>query len=132
MKNPTHINQPTTAPQIIPGAQRKQASLLKSHHDPAMRYESLARAVFGDCPKGGDPWGYSMHENFAPFFVPEPKTEGKRALSTILCKLIYDHSESRHVVDLKKLDDQVWEMMTPEQITAIIDQAIEIAEKLGY
>lgn len=105
--------------------------LLKNHPEPSMRYESLARAAF-NCPKGGDPWGYAMQQNYDLFFVPGPKLEGKRALSTVLCKLIYDNKGSKHNIELKKLDDEIWDATATEQISDIIDKTLAIAAELGY
>jgi hypothetical protein len=51
-------------------------------YDAGMEFEKLAKAVFDNCQKGDDPWGYTMQEKYN-LFVPIPTLEGRRALSII-------------------------------------------------
>jgi len=97
--------------------------------DPSVLYEDLARAAFNNCKKWGDPWKYAAQEVYTRF-VPEPDLRGKRALSTILIKLIIDNSESNHVKQLQSLEDQVWEASSQEQIIKIIKKAIDLYNQL--
>ncbi len=93
-------------------------------YDPAMRYEGLARAVF-KCGKWKDPWGYAAQDCFTQF-VPSMSLEGKRALSTIIIKIILDFPEIEEKNDLKKLEDTVWDSNSQDQAIDIIDKTIEI------
>jgi len=54
--------------------------LFDDHHDPAFRYESLARESFNNCGKWGDPWGFAA-QDFYSEFVNEPTTERGKKLS---------------------------------------------------
>lgn len=103
--------------------------LFKNEQDIAMRYEGLARAAFNNCNKYGDPWGYAAQDRYADF-VPSPNLTGKRALSTILIKLVIDNTNSPHFDDLRKLEEAVWITETQEGIVVIIDRAIEILNQI--
>lgn len=105
--------------------------MFDDHHDPAFRYEGLARAVFDNCDKYGDPWGYAAQDRYANF-VEAPNEMGKRALSTILIKMTLDHPNIEQTDNIKALEDRVWKATTQEQIIAIINEAIAIADKLDY
>ena len=98
---------------------------------PAFIYEGLARAVFDNCTKYGDPFGIAAQDNYIRLF-PNITEKGRRALSTIIIKMIIDHSDSEYKERLRKLDDNVWEAKTTEDITAIIDKCIKIGNSLGY
>jgi hypothetical protein len=100
-----------------------------SDTDPAMRYEALARYAFGKCPKGGDPFHYSMQEVYNHNFVGEITIRGRRALSTVLIKLVLDNQNSQKEEGIKKLEDRVWEADSQKEIIDIIDQAIELINK---
>lgn len=91
-------------------------------YDAAMEYEKLARAVFNNCPKGKDPWGYAQQEKFDAF-VPKPTQEGKRILSTILIAAILNPKYEKHLLALLKLENEVWETTKQEQVIGIIDSA---------
>ncbi len=99
------------------------------NHDPAMRYEDLARAAFNNCKKYGDPFGYAAQERYNNF-VPKPNIIGKRTLSTVFIKLILDNLNSPYINDLKKLEDLVWESETQSEVIDIIDKGIEIVNKI--
>lgn len=94
--------------------------------DPAMRYEALARAAFNNCGKYGDPWNYAAQDLYNHEFVREVTFSGKRALATVLVKLVIDYSGSDMEEKLKILEDRVWEAASQEQIISIIDEAIEL------
>jgi len=99
--------------------------LFKDEKDVAMRYEGLARAAFNNCIKYGDPWGYAAQDRYADF-VPTPTLTGRRALSTILIKLIIDNTQSPYLEGLRLLEEKVWSTETQEDIIDIINKAIEI------
>lgn len=103
----------------------------KNNINPAFKYEGLARAAFNNCGKYGDPWGYAAQDVFSNF-VPEPNQRGRRALSTIIIKIIIDNSDKKETEDLKKLEEQVWSATNQRQIIDIIDNAIKVAECMGY
>jgi hypothetical protein len=99
--------------------------LFENDHDPAMRYEGLARFAFDNCGKYGDPWGYCTQDKYANF-VPTPKEEGKRALSTILSQLIMKYKDSPIFEILKELEENVWTASTQEDVRTIIDETIDL------
>lgn len=98
--------------------------IFDNHPDPGFRFESLLRAIFDDCGKYGDPWGYAAQDVYNDF-VPEPTLTGKRALSTGLCKLIYDNKEHPEIKRIIELEDSIWPAKTQEEIVTIIDSSIE-------
>jgi hypothetical protein len=100
--------------------------IFENDRDPAMRYESLARAAFDDCGKYGDPWGYAAQDRYT-VFVREPiELDGKRTLSTILIKLIIDNEGTEYVDKLKILEEKVWKITTQQQAIEIIDAACKL------
>lgn len=98
--------------------------IFDGHTDPAFRFESLLRAIFDDCGKYGDPWGYAAQDVYNSF-VPEPTLYGKRALSTGLTKLIYDNREHENIQTLIEHEDLIWSANTQEEIVKIIDDSID-------
>ena len=105
--------------------------LFENHTDPAFRYEGLVRTVFNDCKKYGDPWSYAAQDFYANF-VNTPNQEGKRALATVIIKIIIDHPQSEQVEQLKLLEDSVWEAKSQDDIITIINKAIDICGQLDY
>lgn len=97
--------------------------------DPAFRYEGLARAAFNDCHKFGDPFGIAAQDIYNRF-VPNPTIEGKRALSIVLVKMIIDNSETAYKETLKKLEKSIWNSETQKEIINIIDEAIEVLNRI--
>jgi hypothetical protein len=97
--------------------------------NPAMRFEWLSRFVFNNCDKWGDPWNYSAQERFVNF-VPKPNLTVKRALSTILIKIILDNMNATSLEKLRNLENQVWESSTQREIIKIIDQTIQLLEEM--
>lgn len=95
-------------------------------------YEGLARAVFDNCNKYGDPFGLAAQDIYNNEFVPAPTVKGKRALSTVIIKMIIDHPNSEEVKVLRKIDDALWSASSQEEAINIIEQCIEIGERLGY
>lgn len=104
--------------------------LFDNDHNPAMRYEGLARAAFDDCNKYGDPFNYAAQDRYDAFFCPEPTEMGKRALSTIITKLVNDHQDHDSVQHLKDLDDVVWQASSQEDIVNIIDRGNELVSEI--
>lgn len=104
-------------------------TLFENDTNPAMRFEGLARGVFNNCNKYGDPWGYAAQERFANF-VPGPTLTGKRALSTILIKLISDHPKHELTPKLIQLEDSIWTTTSQSKIIAIIDETIKHFNKI--
>lgn len=103
-------------------------TLFENDTDPGMRYEGLARAAFDNCIKAGDPWGYAAQETFNNF-VPSPILAGKRALSTILIKIIIDSQFHPLSGQLIQLEERVWKANDQTEIIDIIDKAISIFKK---
>ena len=99
------------------------------HHDPAFRYEGLARAAFDNCGKYGDSFGIAAQDVYNSF-VPEPTLNGKKALSKVLSKLIVDNSEGEHKDALVELEESVWTSETQQQIITIIDASIDILNQI--
>jgi hypothetical protein len=103
--------------------------LFEDDFDPAMRYEGLARFAFDNCARNEDPWGYSRQDIFGGF-VPVPTINGKRALSAILNKLIWDKRQYDELKDqLLKLEETIWEAKTQEEIIRIIDYTIQLLKE---
>jgi hypothetical protein len=98
--------------------------IFDNNPDPGFRFESLLRAIFDDCVKYGDPWGYAAQDVYNNF-APEPNLLGKRALSTGLCKLIYDNKEHPQIEKIIVLEDSIWSANTQEEIVEIIDDSID-------
>lgn len=96
----------------------------------AFNYEGLARAVFNNCIKGGDPWGYAKQEFYS--LIDGPNLKFKRGLSTVLIKMILDHPDTKETEYIKELEQQVWDSKAQIKIIEIIEKAIDIAKKLGY
>ncbi|WP_430974662.1 hypothetical protein [Sunxiuqinia rutila] len=92
--------------------------------DPGFRFESLLRAIFDNCNKYGDPWGYAAQDVYNSF-VPNPTIKGKRALSTGLTKLIYDNKDNENIKIIIELEEQLWSATTQEEIIKIIDVSID-------
>jgi len=103
--------------------------LFGNDHNPAMRFEGLARAAFNDCGKWNDPFGYAAQDRYVNF-VPSPNLIGKRALSTIFIKLIIDNTQSPFIERLKELEDLIWATETQSEIIKIIDEGITILNKI--
>ncbi|MCF8227364.1 MAG: hypothetical protein K9J24_00325 [Bacteroidales bacterium] len=101
--------------------------MFKNDHDPAMRYEGLARAAFDNCDKYDDPWKYAAQEKYNQF-VKEVSIGGKRMLSTILLKIIFDYLNHSEVDKLIALEKSIWDATEQDQIIEIIDSASEILE----
>lgn len=97
--------------------------------DPAFRYEALARFAFDNCYKYGDPWKYAAQEVFGNF-TPLVELKGKRILSTILQKLIYDNKDLDISKDLMEIENSVWEITSQKDAIEIIDKTLEILKKL--
>ncbi|WP_017732753.1 hypothetical protein [Nafulsella turpanensis] len=100
------------------------------HIDPSLRYEALARSAFNNCSKGGDPFGYALQEEYDNFFVEAPNLRGKRALSTVLIKLIIDNSGTDFAERLIGLEESVWNSETQDDIIHIIDKGIEVLKMI--
>lgn len=100
--------------------------IFDNDNDPAMRYESLARAAFDDCGKYGDPWGYAAQDRYAVFTREPIGIDGKRALSTILIKLVVDNDGTEYTNKFKTLEENVWGITTQSQAIEIIDNACEL------
>lgn len=100
--------------------------------DPAIRYDALARAAFKNCSDRGDPWKWYASHDFYSNFITEPTTEiGKRGLSTVLLKFIYDYPKIEETKKLIELEESVWASKTQSDIINIIDNAIVICNGLG-
>ena len=98
-----------------------------------MRYEGLIRSVFGNVSKYGDPWGYAAQDRFSQFVQEPTGLDGKRALSTVVIKMILDHKTNKPLVDeLRKLEDRVWDLKKQSESIKLIDELIEVAKRIGY
>lgn len=106
-------------------------TLFSNDSNPAMRYEGLARAAFGNCNKGRDPRGYASQDRYVNSIIAVD-LKIKRALSTVLIKLIFDNASHPCVVELKKLEDRVWDAKEQREIVRIVDEAIKIYDKFWF
>ena len=88
-----------------------------------MRYEGLARYAFDNCQKYGDPWSYCAQDRYVNF-VREPNLVGKRALPTILIKLILNNPDNEYTHRLKELEENVWEINSQKDVVTIVDECI--------
>jgi len=98
--------------------------------DPAMRYESLYRFAF-DCERFDDPWESATQSNYV-IFMEKDLSEGKASLYRILHKLIFDTYKDNPVSQkLIKVEKRINAIKTQEMAVAIIDDTIEIIEKIS-
>jgi len=93
--------------------------------DPAFRFEDLARFAFDNCPKYGDPWGYAAQAVYNNF-IPNVELKGKRILSTILNKLIYDNRYNNICSELLKIENSIWSANSQSDAINIINKTIEL------
>lgn len=98
---------------------------ITSNADPAFRFEDLARYAFDNCPKYGDPWGYAAQEVYNNF-IPTIELKGKRILSTVLNKLIFDNRNNKICDDLKNVENSIWSANSQSDAINIIDKTIEL------
>jgi hypothetical protein len=98
--------------------------LFNDDYDIGMRYEGLARFAFDNCGKYDDPWGYCAQERYNSF-VPTPSFTGKRALTTVIIKLIINNPDNEHTDKLKELEESVWQAETQESIIEIIPKKMK-------
>jgi hypothetical protein len=103
-----------------------------NNHDPAMRYESLARAVF-DCDRYGGPDHCANASVFDGAFVPVPNERGKSIMHSIVDKIIqdgeYDEEEVNGLLDLKNRLYTATEQM---QVIDVIDELIDFCNSNDY
>lgn len=102
--------------------------MISSHHDPAFRYEDLARFAFDNCTKYGDPWHYAAQEVYTQF-TGEIDLKGKKILATILNKLIFDYKDNPICQDLLTIEETIWEAKTQEDVIKIINKTIAVLGK---
>ena len=95
--------------------------------DPGFRYEALARVAFDNCLKSKDPWGYASQGVYNNF-VNGVDLKGKRILSTILNKLIYDYKDKNISNMLKEIEESIWAASTQQDAIKIINETIETLE----
>jgi hypothetical protein len=101
--------------------------------NPAFRFKGLVRSVFGKCSKNGDPWAYAAQDHYTQFMPEPPTLYAKRALPTVVIKMIIDHKANKAIVDkLKILEDQVWDLKNQKGSIALIDKLIDTARDLDY
>lgn len=99
--------------------------LFDSDHNPAMRFEGLARAAFDDCGKYGGPFRIANQEVFG-FKRPdhtEITDEFRRALILVLVKLVISHPDNE---TFKELEERAWTAKSPEEVDEIIQSASQI------
>lgn len=96
--------------------------------DPAFRFEHLARFAFDNCLKYGDPLHYAAQEVYANF-VPNIELKGKRILSTIITKLIFDNKNNNNCKDLIEIENSVWTATSQHDAIQIIDRTIAVFQK---
>lgn len=95
--------------------------------DPAFRYEALARFAFDNCSKYGDPWHYAAQEVYANF-IPVIELKGRRILSAILNKLIFDNKNSKTCNDLIDIENSIWTATSQQDAIKIIDKTIGVLQ----
>lgn len=101
---------------------------ITSNTDPAFRFEDLARFAFDNCSKYGDPWGYAAQEVYSNF-IPNIELKGKRILSTILNKLIYDNRNNQVCEKLKQVENSIWNANSQNDAIDIINRTIELLQE---
>lgn len=89
--------------------------------NPAMNYEHLGTGAF-NCSRAKDPWGYANADWYSSLL----DSEGKRALSTILIKLVIDNTKNKFADKFISLENKVWKAKTRKQINTIINEAIKL------
>lgn len=97
--------------------------MLSDDHDPAMRFEGLARTVF-QCAKYGDPFRIAAQDTYNGF-VGGISEYSRRALAIVLIKMAFDAPDNEEIKDTL---NRVWEATNQEQIVDIIDDAIKILQ----
>ena len=105
---------------------KKYSFIHENHKSPAFRFEYLLRAVFDNCGKGKDPWGYARQEFYSE--LVDLNIQGKRALSVGLTKLIYDNKENDKIDDLIKIENRIWIAEKQTDIVSIINESISWIE----
>jgi hypothetical protein len=98
--------------------------LFDNDHNPAMRFEGLARAAFDDCNKYGGPFSIAHQEVFG-FKSPdynEMTDQFRRALILVLVKLVIRYPENE---TLKELEKRAWTANTPDKVDEIIQSATQ-------
>src|SRR5260221_13787924 len=91
--------------------------------DPAFRYEGLARFTFDNCSKYGDPWHYAAQEVYANF-IPKIELKGRRILSAILTKLVFDNKDTKICKGLIEIENSIWTAVSQQDAIKIIDNTI--------
>jgi len=92
-----------------------------------MQFEGLARAVFNQCDKYGDPFGIA-HQEILSYKAPEHKIikeEFRRALIIVLVKMVLDNPKN---TELLRLEKAAWTVENSEGVREIIQSAILIHE----
>ena len=103
-----------------------------NNHDPAMRYESLARAVF-DCDRWGGPDNCAIASVFDSSFVPIPNDRGKRIMTLIVDQIIQDGKYSDESVDLLlDMRNRLNSSTEQGQVIDVIDELIDFCNNNGY
>lgn len=100
---------------------------ITSNTDSAFRFEDLARFAFDNCPKYGDPWHYAAQEVYSNF-IPNVELKGKRILSTVLNKLIYDNRNNKVHEELIEIENSIWNANSQRDAIDIIDKTIELLQ----
>lgn len=105
---------------------------ISNEDDPAFLYEGLARAAFDNCSKRGDPYKYAAQEVYGNF-VDEIKLRGRRALAAVIAKVIIDHKSNQQALKvLIKLDDEIWELKTQDEVIDWLEELRKEMENLDY
>jgi len=94
-----------------------------NNSDPGFKFENLLRTIFDNCNKSGDPWGYASQDVYNNF-LHKTNLRGKRALSTALCKLIYDNRTKPNIKEVINIEEKIWKAKTQSEIIEIIDNSI--------
>jgi hypothetical protein len=98
---------------------------------PEYEYEALALAVLGGKYKYDEPFGIAATD-FYDHEVADASLKGKRALSIILAKMIFDNKTSKLASKIVELDDRIWSDLRPENAALIVKEIITMATVLGY
>jgi hypothetical protein len=96
--------------------------MFDNDHNPAMRFEGLARAAFDNCNKYGGPFSIAHQEVFG-FKSPgynEMTDEFRRALILVLVKLVIRYPENEA---FKELEKRTWTASNPDEVDEIIQLA---------
>lgn len=105
-------------------------AITKGHHDGAMDFEELAKAVF-KCRRAEDPWGYANADMAHHLY--ESSDTGKLMLNTIIDIAIHDNKQNNDLIEkLLDLKDKVKASSRKQNLYDIVVKLIDLLNEYGY